>query len=374
MESEKTAYLNNVVFVVGQLGNGGLERQLGYLIEELLAKGVNATCVVWNISEEDYYVPYFRELLGSGLVGFSKKIGSRQKLGGLRKVIKETDANLVISFSAFTNIPVYMATIGTGIPSVGSLRTSAKFYMSSGGIKAKLNLLFPHRLLANSKNALNELDDSLLHKVILKKALYPNVLDLARFNFSRQSTAGFTSISVGNVRPAKRLDRMLEMFEVVRANGLSFQHIHVGGGEGLEAIKTLCASKNLSDSISFLGPRSDVFQLLKNSDLFVHFSEYEGSPNVIMEAMASGLPVITTDCGDAKEYVSNGETGFVVAPFMAAEFAEKYERIASDKHLYERMTQKALEEIQASSKHRLPEIFLKSLNDLGLNFIYSKKK
>ena len=64
----------------------------------------------------------------------------------------------------------------------------------------------------------------------------------------------------------------------------------------------------------FLGAREDVPRILKAADGFVLSSAWEGMPNTVMEAMASGLPVVATDVGDVRELVEDGVSGWVVPP------------------------------------------------------------
>jgi glycosyltransferase involved in cell wall biosynthesis len=83
-----------------------------------------------------------------------------------------------------------------------------------------------------------------------------------------------------------------------------------------------CASENgLDGKISFLGERDDVPQLLTNADVFWLTSKWEGLPNVVLEAMASGKPVIARNVGACRELINHGETGFLVAGRDANKFA-----------------------------------------------------
>jgi len=70
----------------------------------------------------------------------------------------------------------------------------------------------------------------------------------------------------------------------------------------------------LPNTVTFLGQRDDVPALLKQAEIFFLTSDEEGFPNVILEAMAAHLPVITTPAGEAGGVVQNGVTGYVV-PF-----------------------------------------------------------
>lgn len=121
-----------------------------------------------------------------------------------------------------------------------------------------------------------------------------------------------TFIFVGRLEFNKGVSFLCEAFEGVERGRLSI----VGGG-GLEAE---LKSRFESDRIRFLGKLGDqaLFELYATGDCFVFGSLYEGMPTVILEAMASGLPVIATDIGAVKSMV-DPETGFVVQPGSAAE-------------------------------------------------------
>lgn len=88
----------------------------------------------------------------------------------------------------------------------------------------------------------------------------------------------------------------------------------VGSGPKLEACRTLAQSLGLGEKISFLGDRSDVEALLRNSQCFVLSTNYEGLPISILEAMRAGLPVVATDVGGIAESVENNVSGILVPP------------------------------------------------------------
>lgn len=359
--------LNSIVLVVGQLGNGGLERQLAFLIPALQNRGVMVRCVVWNYQEDDTYVDRMKAILGKNMTGFDTAQGSISKLFALRKLLKHNRPDLVLSFSTFINLPVYVSSLGI-CKSIGSLRTSAKLYAQSGGVKAKLNLRYPPQILANSERAISELSQ-LYPKV--EAAYLQNAIDVNKFDKElNQHNWLKNSISVGNVRSVKRLDRMLEVFENLKEQGYNVKHTHVGGGKGLEDLKTQAAEMNLQDSISFLGQSSTIDKHLKKHQIFVHFAEYEGSPNVIMEAMAAGLAIVTTDCGDVTSYVKDGYNGYVISPYETTDFVNKYKELLDNPEKRERMSMSGRAIIEASDIAEIDKFFLTALKGLGLGYKY----
>jgi glycosyltransferase involved in cell wall biosynthesis len=79
-------------------------------------------------------------------------------------------------------------------------------------------------------------------------------------------------------------------------------------------LERFAADLNLSTSVHFLGERSDVFDILSESDLFVLPSLSEGLSNVLLEAMVANLPVVATDIGGNPEVVQHGKTGLLIPP------------------------------------------------------------
>ena len=88
----------------------------------------------------------------------------------------------------------------------------------------------------------------------------------------------------------------------------------VGGGEEEDNLKSLAIKKRINKDVLFLGKRGDVNEILKAFDLFVFPSLTEGLPLVVIEAMATGLPVIASSVGGIPELIVHGENGFLVSP------------------------------------------------------------
>ena len=97
----------------------------------------------------------------------------------------------------------------------------------------------------------------------------------------------------------------------------------VGSGEEETKLKELVKQKHLENCIQFTGYRSDIPQQLSMLDIYVQPSLYEGLPNSVLEAMASGLAIIATNVGGTSEAIIDGKTGFLVPPRDAKAIAEK---------------------------------------------------
>jgi len=96
----------------------------------------------------------------------------------------------------------------------------------------------------------------------------------------------------------------------------------VGDGPLRGKLKSLCFKLQINESVKFLGFRKDIKELMALMEVFILPSLWEGMPNVLLEAMALGKPVVATRVGGAEELIENGRTGLLVPPFAGEDLAE----------------------------------------------------
>ena len=123
--------------------------------------------------------------------------------------------------------------------------------------------------------------------------------------------------SVGRLEPQKRFDLLIEAFWQLRRTHQNIHLLIAGEGSARATLGAQIASRGLTDRVRLLGHRADIVDLHHAFDLFVQSSEYEGTPNVVLEAMALETPVIATDVGGTAELVRNGQDGIIVPPKSA---------------------------------------------------------
>ena len=121
----------------------------------------------------------------------------------------------------------------------------------------------------------------------------------------------FTIVTVGRLFPDKRQDRLLSATKKLNEEGYDFDVWIVGGGIHEEDLKKYCADNEINNVI-FTGMQANPYSYMRNADLFVLTSYREGFPLVIPEAMACGLPVLSTSCTGPTEALKNGKYGILV--------------------------------------------------------------
>jgi len=151
--------------------------------------------------------------------------------------------------------------------------------------------------------------------------IVPNVIDLVDFDAQAlavrpiirrsESPVLVTACTLAN---RKRVDRFLAALSLARRSMPQLRGIIIGDGperSNLEALAGECGL--LPDGVQFLGRSQAVPAILRQADIFLLTSQHEGFPNVLLEAMAARLPVVTTPAGDAGRVVEHDATGYVVS-------------------------------------------------------------
>ena len=110
----------------------------------------------------------------------------------------------------------------------------------------------------------------------------------------------------------KHQDLLIDTIKLLKDKGLSITLLLAGDGEKSEDYKKKIADLHLEDSIRLLGRRDDVLSLLQIVDVAVSSSRREGLPVFIMEAMASGLPVVATNCRGNRDLIIDNQNGYLV--------------------------------------------------------------
>jgi glycosyltransferase involved in cell wall biosynthesis len=164
-------------------------------------------------------------------------------------------------------------------------------------------------------------------------AIIPNGINTA--GFERPASAGarwrsqeglgkeaVVCATVARFAAQKNLHVLVEAFKVVAAIEPKAVLVLAGDGPERDSLEQSCVSLRRTGRVRFLGRRSDVPDLLAASDVFVLSSKWEGNPLSVMEAMAAGLPVLSTAVGGVPELIQDGVTGRLIAEGSTSALAD----------------------------------------------------
>jgi glycosyltransferase involved in cell wall biosynthesis len=151
-------------------------------------------------------------------------------------------------------------------------------------------------------------------------------------------------VAVGRFLPQKNYPMLLSAVKMVFEKHPQYILKIYGKGPLEKELKMKVTELGINDHVFFEGFHLDVHECMKDADIFVMSSDFEGLPNALMEAMAMGFPVVTTNCpaGGPEELITDGVNGMLVPVGDSQAMAEKINYLIENKEIKEEMGRKAV--------------------------------
>jgi glycosyltransferase involved in cell wall biosynthesis len=202
-----------------------------------------------------------------------------------------------------------------------------------------------------------------------------NPFDFERIRKESECTEGLTEeekklledkyiLSVSRIdKTQKDYPTLIKAYKLLKEKGTDYKLYIVGDGDFKEELGKMIKNENLENEVKLLGQKKNPYVWMKNSELFVHSSRYEGLPTVLIEAMILGKVVVSSACPTGpREILQNGECGLLFEIGNENEFSEKIFMILTDKDKKENLEKK----IETRVKEFTPEKSLEKLDKVIL--------
>ncbi|MFX4243137.1 glycosyltransferase [Aliarcobacter butzleri] len=319
----------NILIFCATMQKGGAERVISLLLKELdNERNIKVYFMMMEYGIEYDLPKYITPIILSN----SKKSGVKKLLElpfiamKLKKYIKENNINIVMSFLYRPNYINILAKIfGSSHKSIINIRSTTSRYKNEG-LLGKINLFLINNLfdkadliISNSKGVDEDLK-SIMNITTNTKVIY-NPVDIKYINSKKDICEDVDFdfkedkkyvISVGRLIPLKRNIDLIKAFFELQKEDDNLEVLFLGDGILKNDLINECVKLNIENKVHFLGNVKNPFYYLSRSNLFVMTSETEGFPNVLIEAMVCGLPVISSDCKSGpKEILENGQFGLL---------------------------------------------------------------
>ena len=342
-----------LVFIINIMSAAGAQRQLANLMNYLSTRGWSITLLTFD----DGSVPSFYKL-DSSIQYIPLSIMRRQK--GLfrslvmpllrpwilREAIRKIKPDVIIPISDLTSILTLVSTFGLNIPVIVSEMVHPKFHVMGrfwGGLR-ELIYRCADFVVVQTEEGRSFFSPEIKRrsKVIPSPVLIPN-------DFNAKASAIFntttkTLIAMGRLSEQKGFDLLLNAFSRVAPDFPEWRLNIWGEGDQQAKLESMREELGLIEKVNFPGVTSDSYGEMKKSDLFVLSSRFEGFPNVLCEAMACGLPVISFDCPSGPGSIIRDKfDGILVPPEDVTALAVSLKELMRDGELRKSLASKAVE-------------------------------
>jgi glycosyltransferase involved in cell wall biosynthesis len=297
-----------VAFVAGNLSFGGAERQLFYLVRGLREAGAQAQ--VLCLTRGDVWEERLRAL-GASVTWVGHRASRAARLRDLIACLRRDRPAVLQSQHFYTNLYVVAAARLLRLREIGAVRNDGFTEVAFTGALGSLSLRAPRLIAANSHAGVR--NAVALGVPAHRVRLLPNVIDTALFEAPPRPCVRSVRLLTIGMRPEKRLDRLLEILRRVRERAaVPVTAVIVGDNPERPRYERLARELGLAPTaVRFTGFLTDTAPAYREADVFVLTSEREGTPNVLLEAMAAGLPVVAYRTGGVPEVVQPAHTGYI---------------------------------------------------------------
>lgn len=315
-----------ILFFVSSLNAGGAERVATTLANAWAKQGNEVVLVPTYLAhrtsfyhvDDDVTLTWLADVPGRAL---ARKVPGLGKWLQIRTLIRTTQPDVVVSFLTNVNVNVLIASMGMDVPIVVSERTNPVYSQSAGKVLQLLRRLTYRRarcVVMQTHASVGPF--KALVPGLREVAVVPNPLpssmpapkltnDSALPTYPQASDSSIKHIvAMGRLVAIKQFDVLIDVFGQLASRHPQWCLTIWGDGPLRTSLQQQVEKNGLKGRIVLAGRTSDPWQALSRADIFVMTSRVEGFPNVLMEAMALGLPCVALDCPSGPaELTRNGK-------------------------------------------------------------------
>lgn len=339
-----------VAFVLPSLQGGGSERTAVTLLTGLADRGYELSLFLF-VREGVYF-----DRLPANVRVKIGKAGRFARFWALRRWLREEPQDVVVSFLSHFTVYAAVRAAGTGAKYIINQGTPLSAFLRDPDfawrrpVRRRLFATLARRVYsrADAVEATSQgIAEDLVHNYDVPRhriSILHNPVDVDEIaRAGRQPLDGAllearlpTVISAGRLAHAKNLPLLVDALHVL-ARRLPYRAWILGQGELEGELRDRLTTAGLKDRVSLLGFQGNPWKFMARADVFLLTSRYEGFGNVVIEAMASGLPVVATASDGTREIVQHEHNGLLVEEHTADAVASAIERVLAEPGLHARL-------------------------------------
>lgn len=305
-----------IMFVLAGLGAGGAERVVSLLSGEMIERGHIVSVVAFDRPQDPIYhsfqpqVEIVRLSIPAGGKALWRGIeASLRRAAELRRLFKRSAPDVVISFLTKVNVISVLASTGLQMPVIISERNNP------AAQRAHPFWAFAWKIAARRASAIVLQTEAIRalypQNIQLRAVVIPNPVVPAIVN--REPHDDLVLAAVGRLEWQKGFDMLIKAFAAIAEDFPDWKLVIWGDGAEKQRLQWLVEHSGRPGQIELAGKSQSQGDWMKNADLFVLSSRYEGFPNVLVEAMAAGIPALSFRCSfGPEEIIEAGVDGVLV--------------------------------------------------------------
>ncbi len=370
--------MKKIAFYIGNLDKGGAQRVVTNLANYFNREGYEVLLVTFYRGEIEFpYDEGIRRIL-SNLTEeelaqtkgkpFRRILNFRKRIGKLRGIWEKEQPDIIVSFLRKNNYYAIWSTKGLHMPVVLSVRSDPK-----REYKGRLNTFLAKHLFQKADGLVLQTEDAYRffpkkvqeHAVIIQNSLNPRFIR-DRYEGARRDEI----VAVGTIDDNKNHTMLIDAFIPVHERYPQMKLIIYGDGCRRRDLEEKVRELGLEGAVLFPGRSDTIYEQIYASRIYVLPSKVEGMPNALIEAMALGLAVVSTDCpcGGPRMLIQDGINGLLVPVDDRQAMTDAILKILADPLLEESMGKEAhklLDQVHPDKVNREWENYLTKLADKG---------
>ena len=354
-----------ILFYIDVMNSGGAQRVMSNLVNYFKRKDyevvlINDAPIDTNVAEYDIADGVKRYYLADDFLG-NPIIKNIKRMIKLRHIIKKENPKVVLSFLGNCNKRMLLSSIGLDCRKVVSVRNDPnKEYGTSTIRKFLTGQLF--KLADGCVFQTEEVKDYFPLSVVRKARVIVNPVKESFFEVIRDEKNYI--VTLGRLYEQKNHKLLIDAYEKIVGDIDDDLYIY-GEGPLRQELEEHVRKKDLQERVFLRGNTQDVEKVLSRAKLFVLSSDYEGMPNALLEALAVGVPCISTDCpcGGPKTVITDGANGLLVPCNCVEELSDAIYKLCKDNDYREKLGRRAKENAADFKSQRILDLWEKYLLD-----------
>lgn len=306
-----------IMLAISQMTGGGAERVVSIFANQLVKNGYDVAVLLFNRAKYEYELsPSVKIFTASDTRDNYLKLSFSQRFSAFRGAIKGFSPDYLISFLPSMQVWIYIASFGLRIKRIETVRISP-WEVNLG---SKLyNILWRQCMKSAYRIVLQATEQKeFFTKAEQKKCvLVPNpILPYYENNYKEELSEKVTEfVAAGRLTEQKNYPMMIKAFSIVakRHGNINLRIFGTGDLAYIEKLESLIKENGMEGRITLMGRTPHMELEYKKSDVFLMTSDFEGLPNALIEAMATRLICVSTDCKTGpQDLIENGKNGFLI--------------------------------------------------------------